>query len=84
MAYVYILQTNKYTYYVGSTDNIEKRINDHCSGKVRSTRDRLPVTLVFKEYWPTKSEAQKKEYKIKRWKSRRMIEKLIFWYSVQK
>lgn len=77
MAYTYILKTAKNTYYVGSTDDLSNRLKLHQNGKVRSTKDKRPVQLVFKEYYKTKSEAQKKEYKIKNWKSRKMIEKII-------
>jgi len=77
MSYVYILKTSKDTYYIGSTDDIEKRIDYHQRGKVKSTKDKLPVSLVFKEYHKTTSEARIKESKIKKWKSRKMIEALI-------
>lgn len=77
MAYLYILKTVKNSYYIGSTDNLELRLKYHSSGKVKSTKSKLPIQLVYKEYFPTKSEAQKKEYKIKKWKSRKMIEVLL-------
>lgn len=77
MAYTYILKTTCNDYYIGSTDNIEQRFTEHCSGKVKSTKGKLPVELVFQEYHDTKSEAQKKEYKIKKWKSKKLIERLI-------
>ena len=77
MAYLYILKTIKNSYYIGSTDSIERRFSEHCDGKVKSTKDKLPVTLVFSEYHFTKSEAQKKEYRIKRWKNKKLVEKLI-------
>lgn len=76
MSYTYILKTAK-DYYVGSTDDLEARIEKHQTGQVKSTKSKLPVKLVFKEYYNTKAEAQKKEYKIKSWKSKKMIEKII-------
>ena len=77
MPYVYILKTKKNTYYIESTDNIKNRINQHQKGKVKSTTNKLPVILVFEEYHKTTSEARIKENKIKKWKSRKMIESLI-------
>lgn len=77
MAYTYILKTTVGGYYVGSTDDIEQRLAYHNAGKVFSTKNKLPVTIVFKEYYTTRAEAQKKEYKIKSWKSKKMIEKII-------
>ena len=77
MAYVYILKDKFGKYYVSTTENIEQRLKRHQCGKVGSTKNKLPVTLVFSEFHPTKSDARKKEYKIKKWKSRIMIEKII-------
>ena len=77
MAYTYILKTAHDDYYVGSTENLLERLKAHQAGKVFSTKYKLPVELVFKEYHITRADAQKKEYKIKNWKSRKMIEKII-------
>ena len=77
MAYLYILKTSKDTYYIGVTNNLEERLRYHKKGKVKSTKDKLPVILVFKEFHKTKAEAQKKEYRFKMWKSKKMIEKVI-------
>ncbi|PIT88663.1 MAG: hypothetical protein COU29_02755 [Candidatus Magasanikbacteria bacterium CG10_big_fil_rev_8_21_14_0_10_36_32] len=77
MSFTYILKTSCDDYYIGSTDDITQRLKAHNAGKVKSTKSKLPIRLVFKEYYHTKSEAQKKEYKIKNWKSKKMIEKLI-------
>lgn len=76
MAYTYILKTAT-DYYVGSTNNLEQRLSAHNTGKVTSTKYKLPIQLVFKEHYTTRAEAQKKEYKIKKWKSKKMIEMLI-------
>ncbi len=50
--FVYILECRNKTYYTGSTNNLEKRITLHNSGKgAKYTRDRRPVKLVWsKEY----------------------------------
>lgn len=77
MAYTYILKTACNDYYIGSTDDLEQRLKYHKAGKVFSTKNKLPIQLVFKEYYNTKGEAQTKEYKIKKWKSKKMIERLI-------
>ena len=46
MWYVYILRsTVDKNLYVGSTDNIRRRLTEHNSGKVDSTRNRIPFTL---------------------------------------
>jgi putative endonuclease len=46
MWYVYILSSEKdKNLYVGSTDDIRRRINEHNSGKADSTRCRMPLKL---------------------------------------
>lgn len=49
MWYVYILKSTKRKwYYVGSTNRLEQRIQEHNTGKVRSTKSFLPLELVYK------------------------------------
>ena len=77
MNYTYIVRCNDDTLYTGWTNNIEKRIEDHNSGKgAKYTRSRIPVTLVYYETFETKEEAMSREYAIKRL-SRKEKEKLI-------
>ena len=46
MWYVYILRsTIDKNLYVGSTNNIRRRLTEHNSGKVGSTRRRIPLSL---------------------------------------
>ena len=48
--YVYILQSEKdNNFYVGYTKDIRKRIEEHCNGRVPSTKKRLPLKLVYWE-----------------------------------
>lgn len=77
MAYTYILRTVSGHYYVGSTDDIRTRLAYHRAGRVPSTRRYLPVTPVYIEEFETKSEAQSQEYRIKGWKSKKLIESMI-------
>ena len=44
--YVYILKCSDNKHYTGCTNNIERRIREHNSGKVSSTRFRKPVRLI--------------------------------------
>ena len=62
MFYTYILKSlkdGKY-YYVHSSD-ISERIKTHNKGKVRATKGRLPVELVYSEEFETRSEAVKRK-----------------------
>lgn len=77
MNYVYILECSDKTYYTGWTKDLQKRINMHNNGKgAKYTRGRLPVKVIYFEQYITKSEAMKREYKIKKM-SRKEKEKLI-------
>ena len=62
MYYTYILKSLKDgTYYKGSTDNLEERIKQHNSGKVRYTKGHLPYQLHYFEEFVTRTEALKRE-----------------------
>ncbi len=77
MFQMYILKLIDGSYYVGSTENLEKRLDKHSKGRVSSTKSKLPFTLVYEESFVSRSEAQSREYQIKKWKSRKAIERLI-------
>ena len=65
--FVYILRCGDDTLYTGSTDNIERRLAAHQSGKgAKYTRSRGPLTLVYQEELPDKSAALKREAAIKK------------------
>ena len=65
-AYTYLLLCSDGTLYCGWTDNIEKRLAAHNSGKAsKYTRSRLPVKLVYFETFDTKQEAMSREARIK-------------------
>lgn len=52
--YVYILKCNDSSYYVGHTDNIEKRISEHESNAYECyTSNRLSVNLVYVQTFGT-------------------------------
>jgi len=60
--YVYILKsTVDYNFYVGYTVNLKKRIDCHNKGKVYSTRNRIPLNLVYYEYCLNKEDALHRE-----------------------
>ena len=66
--FVYILLCKDNSYYIGHTDNIEKRLAGHQSGAYEGyTAARLPVELVFLQTFQTRDEAFVVEQRIKRW-----------------
>lgn len=64
--YTYVLLTENNTLYCGYTDDVEKRFEDHKSGKgAKYTRANKPVKIIYTACFDTKSEAMKEEYRIK-------------------
>jgi len=76
---VYILYSvfrNKY--YIGSTcDEISERLRRHNSNHKGFTGTTPDWVVVYTTLFETKTEALSLEKKIKKWKSRKMLEKLI-------
>jgi putative endonuclease len=65
--YTYLLRCSDGTYYCGWTNDLDKRLAAHNSGKgAKYTKTRRPVELVYYETFETKQEAMSREYHIKR------------------
>ena len=65
--YVYLLRCGDGSLYTGYTDDVERRLAVHQSGKgAKYTRSRLPVELVYSEELPDKSAALRREAAIKK------------------
>lgn len=76
--FVYILQSQTYgIYYIGSSINPHKRLLEHNSGKTASTKNKGPWTIKFTQHYPTIAEAKKIEYRLKKFKRKDIIEKII-------
>jgi putative endonuclease len=84
MFFVYILKSIAFgTYYVGSTNDIERRIRQHNSGYSFYTRSKRPWKLCYTDAFDSLSDARKRENQIKSWKKRKAIEKLIYSSSLR-
>lgn len=60
--YVYILLSLKDNkFYIGSTNNLKRRLKEHQSGKNISTSKRLPLELIYFEGHLSKSDAERRE-----------------------
>ena len=76
--YVYILQSLKDgSYYIGSTNNLEDRIERHNQGRSQYTKAKRPWKLVYSEEHPDRSGAVKRENQIKNRKSKEYISDLV-------
>ena len=77
--FVYIIQTQNGLYYCGITTNLKRRFLEHQRGTgAKFFRGiRRPQKIVYFEKCSNRSQAQKREYQIKKL-DRREKEKLIF------
>lgn len=65
--FVYIVKCSDGTLYTGYTVDIERRVQEHNNGEgAKYTRGRTPVKLLYKESFLSRSNAQKREYEIKK------------------
>lgn len=78
MFYTYILKSNKDNkLYVGYTSDLKNRINKHESGMVTSTKNRLPIKLVYYEACLNTEKAIKREKYFKTGFGRRFLKERI-------
>ncbi|MBI3307106.1 MAG: GIY-YIG nuclease family protein [Candidatus Omnitrophica bacterium] len=62
----YVLRSKKDNkLYIGHTQDLEKRLEEHNAGLVQSTKSRIPFVLVHFEKFATRSEARWQERKWK-------------------
>ncbi len=66
--YVYILECRDKTLYIGSTNNLEKRLyaHNHLKSGAHYTKIRRPVDLKYSKKFRSKSAALKKEHLLKK------------------
>ncbi|WP_375581211.1 GIY-YIG nuclease family protein [Marivirga tractuosa] len=65
--YCYVLEsTIDKTTYIGSTDNLKKRLKEHNGGKTKSIRHKIPMKLVYCEAYRSKALAIKRERFLKK------------------
>jgi putative endonuclease len=59
---VYILKSLKDNKrYIGYTENLTRRLNEHNSGETKSIKGRLPFKVIYTEVFENKSEAMERE-----------------------
>ncbi len=66
MRYVYIIKSlRKKWYYVGSTNRLNERVEEHNSGQVKSTCHYVPFRLVYRKQFRFENDARLYERKLK-------------------
>ena len=64
--YIYALKSRNRNYiYVGLTNNVQRRINQHNAGHEKTTRPYAPFDLVLTEEFENRFEARKREKYLK-------------------
>ena len=64
--YVYLLMSSKTSWiYIGCTNDLEKRLKEHNTGKVYSTKRMLPIELIYYEAYKSKDYAFQREKGLK-------------------
>lgn len=81
MFYVYILLSEKDNrLYVGSTNDLRKRLDLHNSGQVPSTRYRRPLKIIYYEACPAERDARIREKYLKTAWGKRYIKNRLKYY----
>ena len=66
MYYIYILKSRNRNYsYIGTTNNLERRLTEHNSGINKTTRAWKPFVLVYQKEYNILSDARKQEWFLK-------------------
>jgi len=63
--------------YIGSSNDVERRLKEHNQGKVRSTKGCRPLELIKVESFNNDSEARKRELFYKTASGRRILRRII-------
>lgn len=76
MYFVYIVECIDKSFYVGCTNNLERRIYEHNNSKFGAhyTKAKRPVILKYTEKFETLKEARRREVEIKGWRREKKIE----------
>jgi len=79
MYYTYILESigNEHTIYIGSTEDLPARLNQHNSKKVTSTKTLAPWRVIYYEAHLSKTLARRAELFYKTGQGRRQLRKKL-------
>lgn len=83
--YVYVLESFKdYKHYIGYTNNLKRRIEEHTKGKSFATKFRLPFILVYYEVCLEEIDAKRREKYLKTTQGRRFLGLRLIEYTRRK
>jgi len=79
--FMYILECADKSFYIGCTNNLEKRLKEHNESKwgAHYTKIRRPVVSLYSEKFNTLKEARCRETEIKGWRREKKINLIKSW-----
>jgi len=78
MYYTYVLQSEiDGNFYVGITNDLKQRFDNHQRGHVNSTRDRRPLKLIYYEACISQQDATKREKYLKTYHGRMFVKRRV-------
>ncbi len=78
MDYVYVLYSEKLNKrYIGSTQDIARRLREHNFGKSEFTKIGIPWTLIYQESYQTNQEARRRELFLKSGIVRKFLDQIL-------
>ena len=77
--YVYVIKSLiRKILYIGQTQNLERRLKEHNSGKVFFTKPWVPYELVYKEEFDSRLEAVAREKELKKGYNREQLKRYVY------
>ncbi len=78
MQYVYVIRSTTRQYiYVGISNNIDRRLNEHNKGKEKTTKPYRPFELIMTEVFENRIDARQREKYLKSGSGKEYIKSLI-------
>ena len=78
MYYVYVLKCVNNDLYIGYSNNLKERLNNHTKGNVKSTQKLRPIILVYYEAFRNKKDATKRERQLKNHRAKEDLKSQIY------
>ena len=75
--FIYVLRCRDQRLYIGSTRDLDNRVKAHMMGRVKTTKGRRPVRLVYMEKFEDYREARKREFYLKSGTGRDWLTKML-------
>ncbi|MDI6591736.1 MAG: GIY-YIG nuclease family protein [Patescibacteria group bacterium] len=68
--YLYVIQSKKnFSFYIGTTYDVQKRLREHNQGLSPATKYKRPWMLVYTEWYRSKADALERERRLKKHKT---------------